>query len=175
MKLELSKDETTNVFSVYGSALKDAAEGRAQVQRLTEKLTEAETAKRSAIRAKEDSDYNLSSTKSDLEYQKGGYKNLQTQNNTLNESLRLVRVELDNAKKALANVQVSLPGPSIQDQNARDIKVLTPILDAIAHGNKIDAIRMVRELTQLGLKESKDMVEGTALKPPTKASSGCGG
>lgn len=170
MKLELSKDETANVFSVYGSALKDAAEGRAQTQRLQEKLSESDRAKTQAQREKQDVQYNLDRMKEDKEYHLGNATRLQTAYNTLQADMRKVQSDLAIAQKALANV----PPATVWDVNVHNIKTLTPILDAIAHGNKIDAIRQVREATQLGLKEAKDMVEGTALKAPTKASSGCG-
>jgi len=41
------------------------------------------------------------------------------------------------------------------------INALTNVCSAIANGNKITAIKITRELTGLGLKEAKDVVEGS--------------
>lgn len=45
------------------------------------------------------------------------------------------------------------------------INVLTNVCAAIAAGNKITAIKLVREFTHLGLKEAKDIVEGNYSGP----------
>jgi ribosomal protein L7/L12 len=42
---------------------------------------------------------------------------------------------------------------------------LANVCAALANGNKIAAIKLVREFTRLGLKEAKDVVEGTYSGP----------
>ncbi len=45
------------------------------------------------------------------------------------------------------------------------VNVLANVCGAISNGNKITAIKLVREFTKLGLKEAKDIVEGTYSGP----------
>ncbi len=46
-----------------------------------------------------------------------------------------------------------MPSPSLTDSQ------MNPIADALRAGNKIEAIKLHREATGLGLKESKDEIE----------------
>lgn len=57
-------------------------------------------------------------------------------------------------------------GAFIQDHN-RDavLNALANVCTALSNGNKITAIKITRELTGLGLKEAKDVVEGTYNGP----------
>jgi len=45
------------------------------------------------------------------------------------------------------------------------INVLTNVCSQLANGNKINAIKLVREYTSCGLREAKDIVEGTYSGP----------
>lgn len=44
--------------------------------------------------------------------------------------------------------------------NAATLKLLTSVCAALSAGQKINAIKIVREATSCGLKEAKDVVEG---------------
>ena len=69
--------------------------------------------------------------------------------------------------------------PNIPDEK------LTQLTDLIFHGQKIEAIKLYRELTNLGLKESKDAVDALEVQlrnespskftVPPGGSKGCGG
>lgn len=59
----------------------------------------------------------------------------------------------------------SQPTTSGTSTNGDLINVLTNVCEALARGNKITAIKLVREFTHVGLKEAKDIVEGTYNGP----------
>jgi hypothetical protein len=59
------------------------------------------------------------------------------------------RDPLEDARADLARRTTTLPSPELQAQ-ARAL---------LADGNKIEAIKLVREATGMGLKEAKDLVE----------------
>lgn len=61
------------------------------------------------------------------------------------DELRMVRDELRNAVK-----------PAMEKVSADSIR---QIINGVTHGNRIQAIKVVREITGLGLKEAKDLVE----------------
>lgn len=52
-------------------------------------------------------------------------------------------------------------GPTVVGSDGIElVRKLTPVFKALAHGNKIEAIKLVRSMTGCGLKEAKDCVEG---------------
>ena len=60
------------------------------------------------------------------------------------------------AQKGLVlTVEVSLP----VEQKSKEEQALDAAASLIAAGQKIQAIKLVREITSLGLKEAKDLVE----------------
>jgi ribosomal protein L7/L12 len=59
--------------------------------------------------------------------------------------------------RRLAAHSAQPPGAPLPEENA--ILAIPEISAALAGGNKIEAIKLVRERTGLGLKESKDLVE----------------
>lgn len=70
-------------------------------------------------------------------------------------------IGLKEAKEALESGAYTIDVPPIQPGAA-----LPPAaLAAMASGNKIEAIKLVREATGLGLKEAKDAVEAAASGP----------
>lgn len=54
---------------------------------------------------------------------------------------------------------------TVTDSNYNLVNVLANVCGAISNGNKITAIKLVREFTRLGLKEAKDIVEGNYSGP----------
>jgi ribosomal protein L7/L12 len=92
-----------------------------------------------------------------------------------------VRRELAEAKRVIGEAASK---PTIQPPNLdlpvfpqdKIQSIIVPILDSVAHGQTINAIKLVREATGAGLKEAKQMVEGNFLQAPKKpAAGGCGG
>jgi len=47
-----------------------------------------------------------------------------------------------------------------------------PVVAALKRGNKIEAIKLLRVQTGLGLKEAKDAVEASGIEPDDKAAPG---
>lgn len=45
------------------------------------------------------------------------------------------------------------------------LRLLAPIFEASVNGRKIDAIKQLRQLTNCGLKEAKDVIEGVYIAP----------
>ncbi len=84
---------------------------------------------------------------------------------TVLELAELVKaLETEFGVSAAAPVAVAAAAPSAEAAPAAEEKTeFTVVLTAIG-ANKINVIKAVRELTNLGLKESKDLVEG-APKP----------
>lgn len=73
---------------------------------------------------------------------------LSRENGRLEESAEHTRNK--NAPPAISNFQ-------------NNLNVLQPVLKELVQGNKILAIKLVRELTGIGLKEAKNVVEGNPL------------
>jgi len=76
----------------------------------------------------------------------------------------VVRLTAENVKlqAEIATVQA---GPTGSDSNQNLANVLANVCGALANGNKITAIKLVREFTHLGLPEAKDIVEGNYNGP----------
>lgn len=55
--------------------------------------------------------------------------------------------------------------PVAVDSTNNLVNVLTNVCAELSKGNKISAIKLVREFTHLGLKEAKDIVEGCYYGP----------
>lgn len=79
----------------------------------------------------------------------------------LNQKLSSVEKDLRNARESLA--RVGAVAPDTVDPELYG-KLATIFRESMA-GNKIMAIKLVRELTRCGLKEAKDLVEGNAGSP----------
>ncbi|WP_298962286.1 50S ribosomal protein L7/L12 [uncultured Methylobacterium sp.] len=58
-----------------------------------------------------------------------------------------------------------LGGPGAS--KAETLAAMVGLLDALRNGRKIEAIKIVREMTGMGLKEAKDWVEGLQSQIPT--------
>jgi large subunit ribosomal protein L7/L12 len=57
---------------------------------------------------------------------------------------------------------VMMAGPAAAVAEAPAVKTeFTPVLESFDPAKKINVIKVVREITQLGLKEAKDLVEGS--------------
>ncbi|RZL61229.1 MAG: hypothetical protein EOP81_17735 [Variovorax sp.] len=82
------------------------------------------------------------------------------------EAIRIVRERTGlDLKESKALVDRYLGGLAIDDADipdAREAMVPRAALDALANGNKVEAIRLTREATGLGLAESKRLVEDEA-------------
>lgn len=80
------------------------------------------------------------------------------------EAIKIVRDQTGlGLKESKDLVDRHLGGFSIDDmevQDARGASVPRAALDALANGNKMEAIRLTREATGLGLAEAKRLVEG---------------
>jgi ribosomal protein L7/L12 len=77
---------------------------------------------------------------------------------------RIARLE---GQVAALYQHLGLSSPDIADAAPDDVPGLPPLLkqsfyDAIRSGNKIEAIKIYRQASGLGLKEAKDVVEGIA-------------
>jgi large subunit ribosomal protein L7/L12 len=57
-----------------------------------------------------------------------------------------------------------MPGAPAEAAPAAEEKTSFDVILAAAGDNKLQVIKVVRELTQLGLKEAKDLVEGAPNK-----------
>lgn len=83
------------------------------------------------------------------------------------EAIRIVRDRTGlDLKESKALVDRHLDGASVDRDrdapDARDAMVPRAALDALANGNKLEAIRLTREATGLGLAEAKRLVEDEA-------------
>ena len=47
-----------------------------------------------------------------------------------------------------------------------------PVVEALRRGNKVEAIKLLRQQGGLGLKEAKDMVDASGIGPDDKAAPG---
>ena len=73
--------------------------------------------------------------------------------------------EVHGIKPAAAGVAVMAgPGGPAAPEKPAEKTEFTPVLESFDPAKKINVIKVVREITQLGLKEAKDLVEG-APKP----------
>lgn len=74
-----------------------------------------------------------------------------------------------NSEVAKLNTQLAMmsagPSGTAEDNRYPVINALTHVCTALVNGNKITAIKITRELTGLGLKEAKDVVEGNYTGP----------
>jgi large subunit ribosomal protein L7/L12 len=61
-------------------------------------------------------------------------------------------------------VMMPQAGPAAVAEKPAEKTEFTPVLESFDPAKKINVIKVVREITQLGLKEAKDLVEG-APKP----------
>lgn len=64
----------------------------------------------------------------------------------------------------VARLESSSPA-AVSEGTTSLINVLTNVCSALANGNKLTAIKLVREFTRCGLKEAKDIVEGNYNGP----------
>lgn len=75
-----------------------------------------------------------------------------------------------SAAAAAAPVMMAAPGGAAAAPAAAEEKDSFDVILATAGGNKINVIKVVREITGLGLKEAKDLVDG-APKPVKEGAS----
>jgi len=68
------------------------------------------------------------------------------------------------APVAVAAMPGMMPGAPAEAAPAAEEKTSFDVILAAAGDNKLQVIKVVRELTQLGLKEAKDLVEGAPQK-----------
>ena len=68
------------------------------------------------------------------------------------------------APVAVAAMPGMMPGAPAEAAPAAEEKTSFDVVLAAAGDNKLQVIKVVRELTQLGLKEAKDLVEGAPQK-----------
>jgi large subunit ribosomal protein L7/L12 len=68
------------------------------------------------------------------------------------------------APVAVAAMPGMIPGAPAEAAPAAEEKTSFDVILAAAGDNKLQVIKVVRELTQLGLKEAKDLVEGAPNK-----------
>jgi large subunit ribosomal protein L7/L12 len=68
------------------------------------------------------------------------------------------------APVAVAAMPGMMPGAPAEAAPAAEEKTSFDVILAAAGDNKLQVIKVVRELTQLGLKEAKDLVEGAPNK-----------
>lgn len=68
------------------------------------------------------------------------------------------------APVAVAAMPGMMPGAAAEAAPAAEEKTSFDVVLAAAGDNKLQVIKVVRELTQLGLKEAKDLVEGAPQK-----------
>ncbi len=86
-------------------------------------------------------------------------------NLSLMEAAALVKeLEQELGVSAAAPVMAAAAGPTAAAQAAPEKEEFTVMLTGIAGDKKIQVIKAVREVTSLGLKEAKDLVDG-APKP----------
>lgn len=142
MKLSMSEKESTALFNTFTQAVKDAAELRAKADQLQRHSV-------SLIKQLTETSNKLRMTEGELFRKKEDYADLrdmltstQATNTRLSTEVTQLKHEVERERKGLP-MQTALS------------KVLEPLLN----GQKIPAIKAVRELTGLGLKESKDLVE----------------
>ena len=90
----------------------------------------------------------------------------QIQGLTLLEASQLVKLleEKLGVSAAAAAVAVAAPGAGAAAAPAAEEKTEFTVVLTAAGANKINVIKVVREVTSLGLKEAKDLVDG-APKP----------
>ena len=72
-------------------------------------------------------------------------------------------IEEEFGVSAAAPVAVAAAGPAAA---AAEEKTEFDVVLAEVGGNKINVIKVVREVTGLGLKEAKEMVDGAPIPPP---------
>lgn len=78
--------------------------------------------------------------------------------------------EAKNAVEAMPVDPVPLAGlPSVLPTTGMTPEKMNAIVAAISRGQKIEAIKLYREATGLGLAESKDAVESMEIPPPGSA------
>ena len=73
----------------------------------------------------------------------------------LNELVKAVEEEFGVSAAPVAAVGVAAPAAAVEEKTEFDVVL------ASAGDSKLNVIKVVREITGLGLKEAKDLVEGT--------------
>lgn len=68
------------------------------------------------------------------------------------------------APVAVAAMPGMMPGATAEAEPAAEEKTSFDVVLAAAGDNKLQVIKVIREITQLGLKEAKDLVEGAPQK-----------
>jgi len=68
------------------------------------------------------------------------------------------------APVAVAAMPGTMPGAPAEAAPAAEEKTSFDVVLAAAGDNKLQVIKVIREITQLGLKEAKDLVEGAPQK-----------
>jgi hypothetical protein len=93
------------------------------------------------------------------------------------EAIKLLRATGLGLKEAKDLIDIHQMGGDVPPSfdSTMPAGTLSPnVIDAIRRGNKIDAIRLLRDQTGMGLKEAKDAVEGYELAHPAPASTSPG-
>jgi ribosomal protein L7/L12 len=92
------------------------------------------------------------------------------QGNTIEAIKRLRLATGLGLKEAKDVIDRHLAGSPVQlKRETRPTSVPAAVTEALNRGNKIEAIRLMREATSLGLKEAKDAVEAHGLSPTSQA------
>jgi ribosomal protein L7/L12 len=86
------------------------------------------------------------------------------------EAIKILREETGiNLKEAKELIEFSInksPHPGDNIKNNHNISVPGNVLNYLREGKKIDAIKVLRQETGLGMKDAKDMVEKVLLEYP---------
>jgi len=89
------------------------------------------------------------------------------------EAIKIYReqtgVGLAEAKQAVESIELGQPLPGHPQPGTLDAVTQEQIRTLIKHGQKIEAIKLYREVTGVGLKEAKDRVEALIEKPTAAA------
>jgi len=87
----------------------------------------------------------------------------QARTEQLEKEIRGLNARIDNVSREMGRL-ATVPGTSEGMSQARVNEMLIKVCGAMANKEKIMAIKLVREYTQCGLKEAKDIVEGTTAR-----------
>jgi ribosomal protein L7/L12 len=93
------------------------------------------------------------------------------------EAIKLLRATglgLKEAKDVIDIHQMGGDVPPSFDSTMPAGTLAPNVIDAVRRGNKIDAIRLLRDQTGMGLQEAKDTIEAYALAHPAQANASPG-
>lgn len=186
MKLSMSEKESTNVFGTFAQSMKDAAEQRARADSLQLRVNELTGKINSLEREVRVEKENHTFTRNDLTSYQASNGRLNDQLRAANDKVYSANSEIATLKRALEEAQKA--PPRFSEAQESDIKIasqklagekVTEVVSLLATGQKIQAIKVVREVTGFGLKEAKDLVEigkvpgAVASAPVEQPKTGC--